>query len=244
MNMSESQNRSTLEALVGALNAGDRAALDRVFAEDVVIEWPQSRERIVGAHNRREVYSRFPALPHVTPRRIREADDLWTIEASLDYGDGDPYQCVFIFEMRDGLIAKRPAIGPNRFQRPIGARPGVSGWRSQTQAARPLSHRNGGCRSPITSLNYESRSNQLATINQCLAPDSSPDHYGTIFPLIAVRLGCFTGSNPIQRKFSAGNATRSNACGDCGRCWIAWILIGISPSRPNGSKKSGVTVRK
>lgn len=116
--MSESQNRSTLEALVGALNAGDRAALDRVFTEDVVIEWPQSRERIVGARNRREVYSRFPALPHVTPRRILGNGDLWTIEASLDYGDGDPYQCVFIFEMRDGLIAKETGYWSKPFPAP------------------------------------------------------------------------------------------------------------------------------
>jgi hypothetical protein len=32
--------------------------------------------------------------------------DLWIVEADLDYGDGDPHKCVFIFEMRDGLIAK------------------------------------------------------------------------------------------------------------------------------------------
>jgi len=104
--MGELQNRETLEALVGALNAGDLEALDRVFASDIIMEWPQSRERIVGGQNRREVYSRFPSLPNVTPRRITGNGDLWTLEASLDYGDGDPYLCVFIFEMRDGLIAK------------------------------------------------------------------------------------------------------------------------------------------
>jgi ketosteroid isomerase-like protein len=116
--MSESQNRATIEALVAALNAGDRAALGRVFTEDVVIEWPQSRERIVGAHNRREIYSRFPALPKVTPRRILGSGDLWTVEASLDYGDGDPYQCVFIFEMRGGLIARESGYWSKPFPAP------------------------------------------------------------------------------------------------------------------------------
>jgi ketosteroid isomerase-like protein len=104
--MSEQQNRSTLEALIATLNAGDRDALDRVFTNDIVMEWSQSGERIVGAKNRREVYSRFPAVPRVMPRRMTGHNDSRIVEADLDYGDGDPHKCVFIFEMRDGLIAK------------------------------------------------------------------------------------------------------------------------------------------
>jgi hypothetical protein len=68
--MSDTRDRETIEALVAALNAGDLEALDRVFTDDIVMEWPQSGERIVGAHNRREIYSRFPALPHVAPRKM------------------------------------------------------------------------------------------------------------------------------------------------------------------------------
>ena len=48
--MSESANRATLEALVAALNASDLEGLDKVFTDDVVMEWPQSGERIVGGH--------------------------------------------------------------------------------------------------------------------------------------------------------------------------------------------------
>jgi ketosteroid isomerase-like protein len=116
--MSDHQNRATLDALVAALNAGDLEALDRVFASDIVMEWPQSRERIVGGQNRREVYCRFPSLPHVTPRRIMGCGDLWTVEASLDYGDGDPYMCVFIFEMGDGLITKETGYWSKPFPAP------------------------------------------------------------------------------------------------------------------------------
>lgn len=116
--MSEPQNRATLEALVAALNASDLEALDHVFTDDIVMEWPQSGERIAGTQNRREIYSRFPALPHVTPRRITGSGDFWTVEASLDYGDGDPFQCVFIFEMRDGLIAKETGYWSKAFPAP------------------------------------------------------------------------------------------------------------------------------
>jgi ketosteroid isomerase-like protein len=36
--MSDDRNRATSQALVDALNAGDRAALDDIFTEDVVME--------------------------------------------------------------------------------------------------------------------------------------------------------------------------------------------------------------
>jgi ketosteroid isomerase-like protein len=116
--MSEKENRATIEALVAAINGGDRPMLDKVFTEDAVIEWPQSGERISGGQNRREIYSRFPSLPKVTPRRITGSGDLWVLEASLDYGDGEPYQCVFVFEMRDGKIAKEAGYWSKPFPAP------------------------------------------------------------------------------------------------------------------------------
>jgi ketosteroid isomerase-like protein len=116
--MSEAANRATIEALMAAISAGDRAALDEVFTEDIVMEWPQSGERIVGAQNRREVYSRFPSLPKVAKRRLTGSGDVWALEASLDYGDGDPFLCVFVFEMRDGRIAKEVAYWSKPFPAP------------------------------------------------------------------------------------------------------------------------------
>jgi ketosteroid isomerase-like protein len=116
--MSEATNRATIEALAVAITAGDHATLDKLFTEDVVMEWPQSGERIRGAQNRREVYSRFPSLPRVTPGRMTGSGDVWVLEASLDYGDGEPYLCVFVFEMRDGRIAKEIAYWSKPFPAP------------------------------------------------------------------------------------------------------------------------------
>ncbi len=121
--MGEAENRNTIDALVTAINGSDLAALDRVFTEDVVMEWPQSGERIRGGQNRREIYSRFPSLPKVTPRRITGSGDIWVLEAHLDYGDGEPYQCVFVFEMRSGMIAKEIAYWSKPFPAPT--------WRAQ-----------------------------------------------------------------------------------------------------------------
>jgi ketosteroid isomerase-like protein len=116
--MNESRNRATIEALVAAINARDLDALDKVFTRDVVMDWPQSGERIRGEKNRREIYSRFPSLPRATPRRLIGSGDVWVLEASLDYGDGDPYQAIFIFEMQDGLIARETAYWSKPFPAP------------------------------------------------------------------------------------------------------------------------------
>jgi ketosteroid isomerase-like protein len=116
--MSESSNRATIQALVAAINGRDLEALDKVFTEDVVMEWPQSGERIRGGKNRREIYGRFPSLPKATPRRLSGGGDVWVLEASLDYGDGEPYQAVFIFEMREGLIARETAYWTKPFSAP------------------------------------------------------------------------------------------------------------------------------
>jgi ketosteroid isomerase-like protein len=123
--MSKAKNRATIEALVAAINGRDHEVLDKVFTEDVVMEWPQSGERINGGQNRREIYSRFPSLPKVTPRRITGSGNVWVLEANLDYGEGDPYQCVFVFEMRGGLIAKEVAYWTKPFPAPAWRAPWV-----------------------------------------------------------------------------------------------------------------------
>ena len=110
--------RETVEGLIATINAGDVAGMDQWFHDDAVMEWPQSGERIVGADNRRGVYRAFPQLPTITPRRLTGSGDLWVAEASLDYGDGIPYQTVFIFELRDGRIAKETAYWSQAFPAP------------------------------------------------------------------------------------------------------------------------------
>jgi ketosteroid isomerase-like protein len=102
-------------AFVDAINAGNLETLDELFTDDVVLEWPQSNEKIVGNADRREIYSRFPVLPTVTNVRFSGAGDLVVLEADLDYGDGSVYQTVFIFRMRDGLIAHETAYWARPF---------------------------------------------------------------------------------------------------------------------------------
>ena len=110
--------RETVEALVATLNAGNVAGMDDLFHEDAVMEWPQSGEAAWNAFVESAPYHAFPQLPTITPRRIVGEGDLWIAEASLDYGGGAVYQTVFIFEMRDGKIAKETAYWSEPFPAP------------------------------------------------------------------------------------------------------------------------------
>jgi ketosteroid isomerase-like protein len=113
--VSEAANRETVERVIEALNTRDLDLFHAQFHEDSVLEYPQSGERIVGGENRRGVYGAFPGLPKVTPRRLRASGDLVVAEADLDYGDGTPWQAVFVFELRDGKIARETAYWPQPF---------------------------------------------------------------------------------------------------------------------------------
>jgi ketosteroid isomerase-like protein len=121
--MGDQENRRTIERLIQCINDRRIDVMDELFHEDAVMEWPQSAERIVGGDNRPGVYKSFPGLPTITPRRLLVSGDLVTAEANLDYGDGAGYQAVFIFELRDGKIAKETAYWAQPFEAPD--------WRAQ-----------------------------------------------------------------------------------------------------------------
>ena len=107
----------TVERLIDGLNAKNVGVLDEVFTEDAVMEWPQSGERIRGAEVRRAVYARMETLQTITPRRMNSVADLLIAEAHLDY-DGVGYDCIFVFEMRGGRIAKETAYWATPYEPP------------------------------------------------------------------------------------------------------------------------------
>jgi hypothetical protein len=121
--VSEAANRETVERLIEGLNTRDLELFHAQFHDDSVMEYPQSGERIVGAENRRGAYGAFPGLPTLTPRRIVVDGDLAVVETQLDYGDGGDWRGVFVFELRDGKIAKETAY----FTQPFGA----ADWRAE-----------------------------------------------------------------------------------------------------------------
>ncbi|KGN40944.1 hypothetical protein N801_10155 [Knoellia aerolata DSM 18566] len=111
-----------IERLIACINDRQIEVMDELFHDDATMDWPQSRERVNGAANRRAIYGAFPQLPTITPRRLTSAGDLVVAEATLDYG-GPVYETVFIFELSDGRIRKETAYWSEPFEAPA--------WRAQ-----------------------------------------------------------------------------------------------------------------
>lgn len=118
MNDNFEKNKKVVERLIDCLNAEKVEVMDELFHEDAVMDWPQSGEKVIGGDNRRGIYKSFPKLPKITPRRMLGAGDLVVAEAKLDYGDNAVFKSVFIFEFRDGKIAKETAYWSEPFDPP------------------------------------------------------------------------------------------------------------------------------
>lgn len=115
-------NEAVIERLIACINDRKVEVMDELFHDDATMDWPQSRERVRGAENRRAIYGAFPQLPTITPRRLTSSGDLVVAEASLDYG-GPVYETVFVFELEDGRIRKETAYWSEPFEPPE--------WRAQ-----------------------------------------------------------------------------------------------------------------
>lgn len=118
MDKNETGNKQIVERLITCINERNVSVMDELFHDNAVMDWPQSGEKIVGAENRRAIYNAFPQLPTITPRRIVCSGDLVVAEATLDYGTTTAYKSVFIFEFRDGKIAKETAYWSEPFPAP------------------------------------------------------------------------------------------------------------------------------
>ena len=112
--LADAENRQTVKQVFKALSQNDPELFHEQFHEDSVIEFPQSRERIVGEDNRRAVYSAFPGRPSV--RRVVVGGDLAVAEVSVDYGDEIDWHAVFIYELSEGKISRATAYWTQPFE--------------------------------------------------------------------------------------------------------------------------------
>ena len=118
--MAEVENQVILDRLydqVWLAESPDFNVMDEVFADDAVLEYPQSGERIRGRANVRAVEENYPGLPKVTVRRKVVAGDLGLVESDLDY-QVKPYQSVSIFDFEDGKIVRLTQYFPEPFEAP------------------------------------------------------------------------------------------------------------------------------
>lgn len=82
-----------------------------IFAEDAVLEFPQSGERFTGRRTFLGWRRRYPADVTFDLRRIVGSGDVWVAEALVRYDGGDPHHGVSILEFRDGRVVRETIYG-------------------------------------------------------------------------------------------------------------------------------------
>jgi ketosteroid isomerase-like protein len=96
--------REALNQHWAASDAGDFATEHDIYLEDAVLEYPQSRERIVGRQNIQITRTVQPNKKHFDVRRIIGSGQLWITELVMTY-DGQPFYTVSIMEFRGVKVA-------------------------------------------------------------------------------------------------------------------------------------------
>ena len=103
--MADPEFEATVRSSFEAFNARRFADFATYVTEDLVEDYPQSGERIEGRASERAMHEAFPSPPTFAIRKIRRDGNLAVVEVDERYADGSIWKTVFIFELRDGLIA-------------------------------------------------------------------------------------------------------------------------------------------
>jgi hypothetical protein len=107
--------REALNRHWAASDSGDFATEHDIYHEDAVLDYPQSRERILGRRNIQLTRTVQPNKKHFVVHRILGSGDLWVTELVLSY-DARPYYTVSIMEFRDLKVAHETQYFADAFE--------------------------------------------------------------------------------------------------------------------------------
>lgn len=111
------ERRRAIERHWAASEAGDVEVEHRLYAEDAVLDYPQSGERFVGRSTIAAQRSGNPAHRHFTLRRVLGTASVWVSECVITY-DGAPSISVSIMEFDDGLVVHETQYFADPFEAP------------------------------------------------------------------------------------------------------------------------------
>jgi hypothetical protein len=100
-----------------ASEAGDVDTAHAIYAEDAVLDYPQSGERFRGRSTIAAQRGGHPAERHFMVRRITGHGDLWVSECVITY-DGVPAYSVSVMEFAGGLVAHETQYFADPFPAP------------------------------------------------------------------------------------------------------------------------------
>jgi hypothetical protein len=100
----EADIRARIQQHWDASESGDGDLEHAIYAEDAILDYPQSGERFRGRSTIQAQRGGHPAERHFSVRRILGCGDLWVSECVITY-DGAPTYSISIMEITDGLVA-------------------------------------------------------------------------------------------------------------------------------------------
>jgi hypothetical protein len=112
-----------IEAAFQAFNERRFADFATYVTDDVVETYPQSGERFEGRDRQRAFHEAFSNPPTFTVRNVLRSADLGVAEVDEHYPDGSVWNDVFIFELREGLVASMTGYFGQPFAAPEWRRP-------------------------------------------------------------------------------------------------------------------------
>jgi hypothetical protein len=121
--MKEKQILDALNAHWRASAAGDVNAEHDIYDDDVICDYPQSGERIVGRNNLQALRSHHPGKPSgFNVKRILGKGNLWITEYTIIYQERSA-STISIMEFRNGNVVHETQYFADSFEAPA--------WRGQ-----------------------------------------------------------------------------------------------------------------
>ncbi|HEX5014792.1 MAG TPA: hypothetical protein VFV72_11620 [Candidatus Limnocylindrales bacterium] len=84
----------------------DRETSHEMYADDAILEFPQSGERFFGKRTIQEWRERYPAKTDFRLRRLSGAGDVWSAEILISYEGRAPMYGVGLYEFRGGKVVR------------------------------------------------------------------------------------------------------------------------------------------
>jgi hypothetical protein len=109
--------RAMIEDHWRASERGDNTAEHAMYAEDAVLDYPQSGERFRGRATIAAQRGGHPANRHFTVQRISGEGSVWVSECVISY-DGVPSHSVSIMELSDGVVTHETQYFADPFDPP------------------------------------------------------------------------------------------------------------------------------
>jgi SnoaL-like protein len=100
---------------------------DELYADDAVLDFPQSGERFEGVENFRAWRSEYPGTVELTLEELRGTGDLWVGEGTISYDGGPAHPALGIYELRGDRISRETLYIAESWQAPD--------WRARWRSA-------------------------------------------------------------------------------------------------------------